>query len=333
MNELVEDWLRYKQHNEGRSESTIVKYRGVIEKLVDWSRDNKKEALQLTIEDLEEFTGLFAHREGMSPRARRPMVAAVRGFYAWLHEKGHILEDPATALPYPTAGRPLPVPMQLASAERLMLQPDLDTLKGVRDAAILSVFMGCGLRISGVVGLNESSLILYNEDGRENLAIRTLEKGKKERMVPAPHETRLLIRAYLGHPDLRQIDRSLSNGDRVLFISTRNRTVPEHEYYGEARRISASSIGDMIVKYGEQAGIPRDELRPHAMRHLFGTELTEDDVNTLTVQAIMGHQDANSTEVYTHLAVRKLAKAIHKSNPLSKIRTPVSDLARKLSHD
>lgn len=333
MNKLVEDWLKYKQHNEGKSEGTVIKYRGILEKLTRWASDHKKDLLQLDTSDLEEFTGLFAHKEGMTPRTRRPMVAAVRGFYAWLSEKRVISGNPAAALPYPTAGKKLPIPMQLGSAEQLLMQPDMDTFKGVRDLAILSVLIGCGLRVSGVVGLNESSLIFYDDLGHENLAIKTLEKGKKERLVPAPHETRLMLRAYLGHPELRHIDRSLPDGDRVLFVSLRNRMVPEHEYYGEARRIAACSIGSMIVEYGERAGIPRSELRPHAARHLLGTELTEDDTNTLTVQAIMGHEDANSSAIYTHLAMRKLNKTIQKSNPLRKIRTPVSDLARKLSHD
>ena len=333
MNNLINDWLIYKQHNEGSSEATVVKYKQTIERLVAWSKKQGKNVLELGPDDLENHTGLWAHKEGLTPSARRPMVAAVKGFYAWLKQKGHLTNNPAEDLPYPTAGRKLPTPMQLKSAEKLLMQPDLETFKGVRDAAILSVLIGCGARISGVCSLNVGSLIFYQVKNKEHLAIKVIEKGKKERLIPAPHETRLLIRAYQGHPYLKTIDRTLPNGDEVLFISLRNRNIPAHTYHGENRRIAACSVSAMMLEYGNKAGLPRNELHPHAARHLFGTELTENDINTLTIQAVMGHADANTSAIYAHLAMRKLTDAVLKANPLSKIKTPVSDLARKLNND
>ncbi|MBA1333255.1 recombinase XerD, partial [Candidatus Endoriftia persephone str. Guaymas] len=167
--------------------------------------------------------------------------------------------------------------------------------------------------------------------GMERLIIRVMEKGDHQRFVPAPHETRLLIRAYLGHEELARIDRMLPDGDQVLFVSTKDMKTPPHEYYGEARRISTRSVGEMVVKYGDQAGIPRDQCHPHALRHLYGTELTEDDVQLLKIQALMGHKDPKTTKDYVHVALRTLAKAVDQANPLSKMELPVTKLARHLS--
>ena len=87
---------------------------------------------------------------------------------------------------------------------------------------------------------------------------------------------------------------------------------------------------DMVQRYGRRLGIPEEELHPHAFRHLFGTELTEDDVSLASTQDLMGHVDPKSTSVYIQLAQRRKAAVIDKAAPLAKMRTPVSDLLKRL---
>ena len=86
-----------------------------------------------------------------------------------------------------------------------------------------------------------------------------------------------------------------------------------------------------MKKYGAQAGIPMDQCSPHKLRHLYGTELAEDDVQLLKMQALLGHSDPKTTNEYVHVAMRSLSQAVDKSNPLAKMRLPVSDLAKHLT--
>ncbi len=331
--DLILEYLGWFEHNKGRAVSSVNKYIVYLRNLAVWlNRTHGRQLLQATRQDLEEFTGLEAHRNGMSPRSRRPLVAAIRGFYKWAIDQWYIQQNPAAALPYPTSGRRLPKPMGLKHAERLIMQPDLNEFIGVRDAAILSVFIGCGLRLGGLALLNQSNLVfLPDDDGVEWLVIRVIEKGDKERLIPAPHETRLLVRAYLGHPELKTIDRTLPDGDQVLWVSVNNRKVPEYDYNGEHRRLAERSISDMVVKHGTAAGIPRQECHPHALRHLYGTELTEGNVQQRKVQVLLGHSDMKSTAIYQHVAVRSLMKEVQRANPLAKMRTPVTGLANHLT--
>ncbi|MBD3609895.1 MAG: tyrosine-type recombinase/integrase, partial [Gammaproteobacteria bacterium] len=269
----------------------------------------------------------------LTPAARRPVVAAVRGFYGWAHESGYINTNPAEYLYYPKSGRKIPVAMSLASAERIMLQCDLDTFIGLRDAAILAVLIGCGPRVGGVCGLDVEDLHWQHDAaGMDRLVIKFKEKGDKERLVPAPIQTALYLQAYLNHEDLVKYDRSLENGHQVLFVSNNN-NVPAHERHGEHIRVAPRSVFDRIRKYGEQAGIPSNELHPHAMRHLFGTEMTEDDVNVFVQAELMGHEDTRTTQAYSQLAMRKKAEAIDKASPMRKIRTPVSGIAQQLENN
>ena len=327
----IEDWLTWKQYSQGRSAGTVSKYRGYVRRLEEWAKQQGRPRLALTTDELEQFTGMTAHRMGLTPRSRRALVAAVRGFYAWCKRAQLVPKDPAALLEYPECGERLPRGASMKTAETLLLAPDLSTFLGVRDAAILSVLIGCGIRLSGLVALNESGLIWVEDDaGGERLVLRVREKGGKERLVPAPADTRLLIRAYLGHEDLEHIDRQIKGGDRVLFVSTKNRSVPEHQYRGEARRLAERSVQDMITTYGRRCGLPEDEIHPHALRHLYGTEMTEEDVNLSELQALMGHSRADTTTTYIKLATRKLAQSVDRASPITRMNTPARQLAQRL---
>jgi site-specific recombinase XerD len=337
---LVEAWLEFKRHNQGKAESTITKYRGYLARLQDYLTAHGSGLLQASVEQLENFTGLAAHEAGLSPRSRRALVAAVRGFFAWLHRTGRLPANPAAQLPYPRAGLRLPVAMGIDEAERLFMAPNISTFLGLRDAAILSLLIGCGLRVGGLVALNQSDVRFLRFAapgtarrrglGRERLVVSTTEKGGKERLVPAPHEARVLLRAYLEHDELKAIDRTLPDGDQVLFVTTMNRNVAAHEYHGEARRMSAGAIYDLVQRHGEAAGVPSERAHPHALRHLYGTELAEHDTSTLMIQALMGHADPKTSAIYTRLALAKLSEVVDRANPFRRIRSPVSDLIREL---
>lgn len=331
--EQAEQWLDWKHHNQGLAASTINKYRGHLRKLADYLQvEHSTDLLGATADHLLFFTGLFMHEKGLSPRSRRGVVAAVIGFYNWAHDRQLIKSPPQKELEYPKAGRPLPAVAQLKTLETIMMRCDLSTLVGIRDCAIFSLLAGCGLRVSEVCGLNESSLIWETLDDKRRLIVKVVGKGKKERMLPAPKDTWLLINAYKGHPDLRSVDRYLEKGDQVLFVSVQNRMVSPDKYHGEARRITSKSILNRIKKYGLDAGLPEKELHPHAFRHLFGTELAEDGRSTLEIQELMGHSDPKTAEIYTHLAMRRLAQIVDAANPLAKVRTPVSELGHILEN-
>lgn len=328
--EILDRWTTWMRHNLGRSRGTVSKYRRYLEELDQWLGTVDSSILDASRQQLEEFTGPVLHGRDIAPRSRRPYIAAIRTFFQWARTNNLVMEDSAKALVYPSIGRKLPKGMSLGNAERLLMQPDLSTFKGVRDSAILHLFIGAGLRLGGLAAMNEQDLLFTTWQDTEHLVIRVVEKGDKERFIPVPHEARLMVRAYLGHPDLAGVNRELPDGNRVLFVSTANRNVPEHQYYGENRRLGNGSIQDMLKAYADRAGIPRDQAHPHALRHLYGTELAEDDVHILKMQALLGHARTDDTKAYTHVALRSLAKAVASANPLAKIKTPATDLARRL---
>ena len=327
--ELVQAWLDFRHHNKGRSSRTSQIYRLAIERLLEFLGDGRS-LLTASSDELIAFAGAWLAKRNVVAMSRRPYVAAVRDFYRWCVDRGHLRASPAAGLPYPRASMPLPKVMSLASAEKIMWRPDFTTFVGVRDGAMLQLLVGCGIRVSGLVGLNASDVLEQRIDGKPRLFVRVFEKGGRQRMVPVPLEADLQLRVYLEHAELKSIDRTLENGDLVLFVTTRNRSCAAAQYKGERRRFNRRGVIAMVKRYGQQAGIPEDQLHPHAMRHLYGTELAESDVDILTRQQLMGHLDPKSTGLYTHLAMRKLVASVDRGGPLAKMRTPTTDILKKL---
>lgn len=338
--ELVLAWSQWLQHNRGRAAITVTKYAGHLDKLARWCSDppddpkrqpSCADPLALSAGDLETFAGLHAHALGLTPRARRPLVSALRGFYAWCESCGHLPSNPAANLPQPKAGRRMPRAATLQDLERLLMAPGLEDLAGYRDTALIAMLAGVGGRVSGLCGLTERSLV-WSEDmpGAPRLTVRLREKGDKERLMPVPDEAAMLLRAYLEHAELARIDRALPDGDRVVFVSLRAPSIPPHDYHGERRRISRGGVQDIILRHAKRVGVPIEHAHPHALRHLYGTELAEDDVDLLQRQALLGHADPATTGIYSEMAQRKLRQVVDRSNPLAKIRAPLLDTVREI---
>lgn len=332
---LIEAWCAWLETSKGCRPRTLECYRLVMRRLCEFAAGLPRPRLVADLDpgEVETFCGVWLHKRGVVARSRKPYVSAVRGFYAWAIARGHVTGNPVLELRHPRTGRPLPSALSLASAEKLMWAPDLGTFKGIRDAAILAMLLG-GLRVSGLVSLNEGDVRNQDIDGKPRLVVHVMEKGEKERVMPLPREAEMLLRVYLDHDELKPVQRDVldrkGRADKVLFVNVRNTSVPAHERMGEKVRLVRHTVWKLIQHYGEKAGVPASERHPHAFRHLFGVELAEDDVDLLTRQHLLGHADPKSTEIYTEMSMRRKTRVIDKSGPLGKMKTPVSELLKRL---
>jgi len=331
--EAIDAWLTWLQRSRGRSKRTLEAYGLAMKRLREFLGEHGVAVLDADQMLLEHFSGLWLHHKGIVARSRVPYIAALRSFYKYARARSMVRGNPAGDLQHPRMGGKLPRSITLANAERLMWAPDMSTFKGVRDALILALLAGCGLRVSGLVGLNESSLRQVEIEGKPRIAVRVSEKGQRERWTPLPREADMLLRVYLEHEELQAMDRSIlvdGKADKVLIVSVRCTKPRLHLQPGEQRRLTRKAVRDMIQFYGRRLGIPSEQLHPHAMRHLFGTELAEDDVPTASAADLMGHADLKSTSIYQQLALRKKTALMDQHAPLAKMRTPVSDLLKRL---
>lgn len=232
---------------------------------------------------------------GLSAVSRARKLAAIRSFYNYLTKTVHLVEhNPAEALDNPKLKKSLPHFLHEEECERL-----LDAVKGpfeTRDYCILLLFMSCGLRVSELVGINLSDL---SED-----SIRVHGKGNKDRLVFITPEVREAIDDYLAVRD----PESIADKDKnALFISRNN------------CRISIRGVQKMVEKSLLRAGLDTTQITTHKLRHTAATLMLQNGVDVRTLQDVLGHENLNTTQIYTHVENTGLREAA-RANPIANRR-------------
>ena len=229
---------------------------------------------------------------GISPSSRARKLSAIKSFYKYLTVRTKQLdENPVADLEYPKLRKSLPKYLTLEESSRLLQAVNGPNEK--RDYAILMLFLNCGIRRSELVGLNLSDVY---ED-----RIRVLGKGNKERFV------------YFGSACRKAIDSSpVERNQRVL---TDNRAL-----FGSrnGNRISVEAVHRLVKKALLQAGLDSTQFSAHKLRHTAATMMLSGGVDVKTVQEVLGHENLNTTQIYTHIENTEL-KLAAEANPLSKL--------------
>ncbi len=238
----------------------------------------------------------FLGKKGLSPRSRARHLAALRGFHRFLEDEKLAPSDPTSDLDTPKHARKLPVFLTLEEIVRLLDAPDIKTLAGIRDRAMIEVLYATGLRVSELVslGINDVNLV----DGY----IIAFGKGRKERVIPLGAKAIEAIKAWLDGPRLSVLK---ARESKALFVSPRGKALTRMGFWKLLRR------------HARGAGITK-LISPHKLRHSFATHLVERGADLRAVQAMLGHADLGTTQIYTHVDSRRLRAIYDEKHPRSK---------------
>ena len=230
-------------------------------------------------------------RRRLAVRSQARMLTAVRGLGRFLRAE-HLSElDPAAEIELPRAGRPLPKALSEAEVEALLAAPNPATPRGCRDAAMIELLYSTGLRVSELVHLRSAEV---HAD-----YLRTVGKGSKARVVPLGQAAQAAVARYVSEA------RPVLLGGRehaALFVTNRGGPMTRQCFW--------KLIGD----YARAAGI-RADVHPHVLRHCFATHLLSHGADLRAVQAMLGHADISSTQIYTHIASPALRRLYQKHHP------------------
>jgi integrase/recombinase XerD len=206
--------------------------------------------------------------------------------------RAHLEEDPTDEIGTPRPGRRLPEPLSRDEVERLLAAIDPKPAAGPRDRAMIELLYATGLRVSELVGLGINDVDL---EGRVLLA---RGKGSKERMVPIGAPAAEAVKSYMAGCRDRLLKRRRS---RDLFVTPRG------------GRLTRQGFAKLLLRHARAAGIAR-RISPHKLRHSFATHLLEGGADLRAVQAMLGHADVSTTQIYTHVDrthVRRLHERFH----------------------
>jgi integrase/recombinase XerD len=219
-------------------------------------------------------------------------VHAARGLFRFAIREGRLDLDPMENLKAPRSFKALPRFLSPAQVDALLAAPDVATPLGVRDRAVLEVFYATGLRLSELIHLRAADV-----DMRMGL-ITCFGKGRKERLVPLGAEAQRWIRRYLD-----EVRGRLARSETpVLFLSNRGRAFSRMGLWGLVRRHAVT------------AGV-QSVLTPHVLRHSFATHLLERGADLRALQAMLGHADISTTQIYTHVTRERLRKVYDQFHP------------------
>jgi len=229
---------------------------------------------------------------GISPAARARKLSAIKSFYKYLTVRTKQLEEnPVADLEYPKLRKSLPKYLTFEQSSALLQAVSGQNEK--RDYAILMLFLNCGIRRSELVNLNLSDVY---ED-----RIRVVGKGNKERFVYFGTACRKAIDAYL-----EERNKKVLSDNRALFGSR------------DGNRISVSAVHRLVKKALLQAGLDSTQFSAHKLRHTAATMMLSGGVDVKTVQEVLGHENLNTTQIYTHIENTEL-KIAAEANPLSRL--------------
>jgi integrase/recombinase XerD len=244
--------------------------------------------------------------QSYSPRSVARVVACLRGFYKFLILDRRIAANPAGDLRAPRAWPALPTYLSVDDVDRLLGAPDVATLRGLRDRALIELLYATGLRVSELVRLKASDLNL------EAGYLTCMGKGSKERIVPVGDEAVRWVTRYLRDArgalltPAKSRQRGACGGTKTspwLFVSGPRGTP-----------LTRVGFWKLLKRYGTTVGIAR-ELTPHVIRHSFATHLLDRGADLRAIQMMLGHADLSTTQIYTHVLEARLRAVYDRYHP------------------
>jgi integrase/recombinase XerD len=286
--DFVKEFLTYIQVEKGLARHTLDSYARDLTRLQAWSTSNQKSLLDLTRGDLRKWIASLS-RDGLAPTSIARAVSAVRGFFKFLMLDGHIKKHPTEDLDTPQRFSYLPKFLTEDEINQLFGAPDVSTDEGIRDRALLEIMYAAGLRVSELVALKQSDVDLHAG------IVVCHGKGSKERRVP------------LGKSAIHWLQRYAA----VKAAYGKHDSTPMFLHRGKpfTRQVAWS----LIKRHAESVGI--NNVSPHTLRHSFATHLLQHGADSRSVQALLGHSDISTTQIYTHITDLHLRSAYDKFHP------------------
>lgn len=268
---------------------------------VDIKRINEDHVKRITRKNIIEYLMFAGFTRENSPTTRMRKLSALRSFFKYAHSKERIIEiDPTADVDAPKKSATLPKYLTVEEAVRLIdtVRNDMESKTRVRDYAIVVLFLNTGMRLSELVGLNLESI------DPEVTTVKVLGKGSKERVIYLNKAARGALIDYLRQ---RLDPKHVRTSSNAVFLS------------GRENRISNKTVQWMVQKYLKMAGLGSKGLSVHKLRHTAATLMYQSGkVDIRVLKDILGHEQLNTTQIYTHVVDRNIEEAVE-NNPLADV--------------
>lgn len=298
MKEHLKTFIQYLSVERGLATNTLEAYERDISMYIDYLQSEGLHRLNDSSKAHITTYLLHLRKQGRASSTLSRTMVSIRSFYQFLVRERLIEHDPSLHMETPTIEKRLPKTLSLEEVERLLMCPDVNHARGLRDKAMLEVLYATGMRVTELVSLNVSSV---------NLAlgfVRVIGKGSKERIIP------------LGSMAISYLDRYLQTAHSKLLKPNSERDVLFLNQLGT--RLTRQGFWKIIKHYAREAHITKP-LSPHTLRHSFATHLLENGADLRSVQEMLGHADISTTQIYTHISQIRMKEIYNQAHPRAKL--------------
>ena len=284
--EIIDLFLDSLWMERGLSKNTLFAYRSDISKYARWLQN---QGINITKAGPQNILAYLASTENKSTRTVARNLSSLRRLYEYLSKEDKVKQNPIKNVEAPRLGRSLPKSLTENEVESLLDAPNTNQPLGLRDKTMLEIIYGTGLRVSELI-----TLTLHQINLRQGV-VRVMGKGNKERLVPLGEISTEWLEKYLAHG--RNEILGENNSTDTLFPSRRGKSMTRQTFW------------HIVKRHAIVAGIKKS-ISPHMLRHAFATHLINHGADLRVVQMLLGHSDISTTQIYTHVA-RKRLKDIH----------------------
>ena len=285
-------FLKFLSKEKNFSLHTIKAYQYDIQKFIEFLTERSVRVQQATKSDIRDFLS-NQYDLGLTKKTVARRLASIKSFYKYLINIEFIDKNPSLFLQSPKLSKELPNFIDEKIIDELMNQPDIDTVKGLRDKAIMELFYSTGMRLSELINLDIGSI-----NTKDHL-IKVVGKGNKDRLIPFGKRAKFCIENYLKK---RALALESSFKGTPLFVNSKNQRVPKRTIQ---RRVSNYI---KLVAEGKRLG-------PHILRHSFATHLMNKGADIRAVGDLLGHSNLSSTQIYTHVKPERMREIYKQSHP------------------
>jgi integrase/recombinase XerD len=298
-------YLQHLRVERALSQNTVMAYGRDLGKLLAFAEASDVSEIEAI--DLGVISGWIREmsRAGLGPRSTARHLSSARGLCKFLMREGVLRADPTELAARPRFGRKLPRALGESEMVTLIEAPPPDTLRGLRDRAMLSLMYAAGLRVSELV-----SLTLGDVDRARGI-VSAFGKGKKRRLVPLGEVALDHLSAYLearNADDAQKAERMGGRSDKAAKISQILFPSPR------GGKLTRQAFWKIVGRTARGAGI-RGHVHPHQLRHSFATHLLSGGADLRSVQTLLGHANVATTEIYTHVSQDRVRQAYRKAHP------------------
>ena len=292
MTDVVVEYLGALQAERGASRNTLSAYRRDLTDFTQFLNAQHRSLRRASPDDIVGYLARLRTR-GLRPASVARRISALRGLYKHLVREGELRRDPTENLEAPSRTRSLPRTLSREVVAALIESPDLKEPRGVRDRSVLELLYATGMRASECLGLTLDDVNLSTG------YVVCMGKGRKQRLVPVGGEAAQWVSRYLR--DVRPLYTRVRDSGR-LFVNPRG------------GRLSRQSLWTIVRHAAARAGL-RQRISPHVLRHSFASHLLEGGADLRSIQAMLGHADIATTQIYTHLPSATLLTMYRRFHP------------------